>query len=196
MRKNLCIIFLIFILSSCNLFNDIGGIYQFSKCDFRIKSIDNIQLAGVNVQNILNTNQLSPLNIAQLMAAVATNQFPLEFVLNLEVKNPNTQKAVMNSMDWILLIDDIEMTKGRLDKRVEILPNNQIANMPLNFNVDLKKVLSGKSTDAIINFGLNLAGSGNSPSRVSLKAKPSILVGNYNIPYPSYITIKQEFVSN
>jgi len=196
MKKSLIIILLILSISSCNLFNDIGGIYQFAKCDFRLKSVENIRLAGVNVQNIINTSQLTPLNIAQLMAAVATNQFPLEFVLNMEIKNPNSKKAIMNSMDWILLIDDIEMTKGKLDKRVEILPNNQTATMPLNFNVDLKKVLSGKSADAIINFGLNLSGSGNSPSRVTLKAKPSILVGNYTIPYPSYITIKQEFGGN
>jgi len=195
MRKAIFLL-LLFAMTSCNLFNDIGGIYQFAKCDFRLKSIDNIRLAGIDVQNITNTNQLNPLNLAQLMAAIATNQFPLDFVLNIEIKNPNNQKAVMNSMDWILMIDDIEMTKGHLDRRIEILPNNQIAVMPLNFNIDLKKVLSGKSADAIINFGLNLAGTGNSPSRVALKAKPSILVGNYSIPYPGYITVKQEFGNN
>jgi hypothetical protein len=193
MKKIIFVLLIVITVSSCSIFNDIGGMYNFAKCDFRLKSVENIHLAGVNVQNIANKSQLSPINVAQLIAAVASNQFPLEFVLNMEIKNPNNQKAVMNAMEWILLIDDIEMTKGRLDKRVEIMPNNQIATMPLNFNFDLKKVLSGKSADAIINFGLNLAGAGNSPTRIKLKAKPSMIIGNYSVPYPGYITISQEF---
>jgi hypothetical protein len=40
---------------------------------------------------------------------------------------------------------------------------------------------------------MNLAGSGNRPSRITLKAKPSVVVGGVTFPYPDYITIQNDF---
>ena len=60
-------------------------------------------------------NQLSDLNMfdaAKIASAVGSQQFPLDFTLNIEAKNPNTSTAGMTKIDWILLIDDIEMTRG------------------------------------------------------------------------------------
>jgi hypothetical protein len=99
----------------------------------------------------------------------------------------------MNGMEWILLIDDIEMSRGKLDRRIEVMPNNQTAIMPVTLGCDLRKVLSGKSAEAVKNFGFNLAGQGNQPTRIALKAKPSIVIGNMVIPYPDYITIRSQF---
>jgi hypothetical protein len=99
----------------------------------------------------------------------------------------------MNGMEWIVLIDNIEMTRGQVSNRIEVMPNNQTAIMPLTLSFDLKKVLTGKSADAVANFGMNLAGSGNRPSRITLKAKPSVVVGGVTFPYPDYITIQNDF---
>lgn len=193
MKKiKLLLLIVLFTVTSCDVLNDVAGMYNFTKCDFRLASINNITLAGINVQNITTLSGLTILDAAKLTAAVATNYFPLSFNLNVDVKNPNTKKAVMNGMEWILLIDNIEMTRGSLNNRIEVLPKNQ-STMPINFTFDLKKVLSGKSADAITNFGLNLAGSGNRPTRVALKAKPSMLIGSVTVPYPDYITIRQDF---
>lgn len=184
---------LMVIVSSCDVVNNLSSMYNFTKCDFRLSTIDNVRLAGVNVQNITNFSALSILDAARITTAYATNQMPLSFNLNVEVKNPNNQKAVMNGMEWILLIDNIEMTRGNLSRQIEVLPNNQTAIMPLTLSFDLKKVLTGKSADAVANFGMNLAGSGNKPSRVTLKAKPSVVVGGITFPYPDYITIQNQF---
>ena len=167
--------------------------YNFSKCDFRLSSVDNILLAGINVQTIQKRSELSIFDAAKLTTAFISNQLPLNLTLNVEVRNPNTQKATMNGMEWILLIDDIEMTRGKLDRRIEVMPNNQSTMMPLVLSFDLKKVLSGKSADAVINFALNLSGNGNKPTRIALKAKPSVVIGSMTFPYPDYITIRSEF---
>jgi hypothetical protein len=44
-----------------------------------------------------------------------------------------------------------------------------------------------------MNFGLNLAGSGNRPSRMTLKVKPTIMVGTTPISYPGYLSVTNEF---
>ena len=56
-------------------------------------------------------------------------------------------------------------------------------------------LLGKDSRQALINFGLNLADAGNRPTRVSMKVKPTILVGALEIRYPGYFTVKHDFSS-
>jgi len=60
---------------------------------------------------------------------------------------------------------------------------------------DLFQVLSSESADAVINFGLNLGGSGNRPTRMMIKIKPSIYIGKKMIAYPGYIKVRNTFTS-
>ena len=87
------------------------------------------------------------------------------------------------------------MTRGVNSNRIQIAPNGGVSTFPLHITTDLKKILSGKSGDAIFNFALNLAGAGNKPTRVTLKAKPTIMVGNIAISYPGYITVNTDYSS-
>ncbi|MDD3877202.1 MAG: hypothetical protein PHT69_11310 [Bacteroidales bacterium] len=180
-------------ISSCLQLKEL---VNFSKCEFKLNTVENIKLAGVNVQNIQRVNQLGVMDAARMLTAATQNNFPLEFTLNVNVKNPNTTTASLNRLDWILLIDDAEMTNGSTQNRLSIAPNGGIGVLPLGFNINLKEALSGKSADALLNFGLNLAGAGNKPSRFTLRAKPYVSLGQVQIPYPDYINIKTEFVSN
>jgi hypothetical protein len=155
--------------------------------------VENVNLAGVNVQNINNLSQLNWTDAQKLMKAVASNTFPLSFQLNLEGRNPNTAAAGLNRLEYELFIDDIQMTTGILNQSFTIPPNNGNAVIPINMNIDLKKVLSGKSLDAMVNFGLNLAGSGGKPTRIMIKLKPSILVNGKLLAYPGFITVRTEY---
>jgi hypothetical protein len=100
----------------------------------------------------------------------------------------------MNKMEWILLIDNIEMVRGALNQRVTIAPNGGIATLPLQITTDLKSVLQ-KSTNEILNFGFGLAGADNKPARITLKIKPTIMIGNMPITYPGYISVSKDFTS-
>jgi hypothetical protein len=167
----------------------------FAKCEFRIESARNMKLAGVNIQEKHSMSELSFTDAAKIAGVLAGGTLPLTFDLNIEVKNPNPGMAAMNKLDWILIIDDIEMTRGILNQRIEI-PANTVTSFPVAMSLDLMKSLNGKSGDALINFALNLAGTGSQPTRIKLKAKPTIMVGTTLIEYPGYITIRQEFGGN
>ncbi len=182
-----------FTLSSCEVFEQFTQMQTFSKCDFKLKTVENLTLAGVNVQNINSFSDVNLLNAAKITAALASGKLPLSLTLNVDVKNPNQSSAAMNKLEWIFLIDDIELVRGITNNRVEIPANGGVATLPLYISTDLKQSLSGKSGDALLNFGFNLAGAGNKPSRISLKAKPSIVVANQTLSYPGYITVNNEF---
>jgi hypothetical protein len=190
----LLIALLIAFLTSCSVFQQTSEITAFAKCQFRIESARNMKLAGVNIQDKTSASQIGFTDMAKILGSIAKGVLPLAFDLNIQVKNPNPNLAAMNKLDWILLIDDVEMTRGILNQRVEI-PANQVTTLPVAMSLDLMKSLSGKSGDALINFAMNLSGNGSRPSRITLKAKPTIYVGSSPIEYPGYITIKQDFGS-
>ncbi len=182
--------------SSCDVLKQVSQMSNLTKCDFRIESVQQLTLAGINVQNVKTVSDMNMFDAAKIASALSSQAFPLDFTLNIEAKNPNASAAGMTKIDWILLIDDIEMTQGILDKQVTIPANNGTAIIPMQMHVDLKEALKGKSADAVINFGMNLAGSGNKPTRFTLKMKPTILVSGIPIVYPGYLNIKTEFGTN
>lgn len=183
---------LILIVSACSVLQQTSEITTFAKCEFRIESARNMKLAGVNIQDKHSMSDLSFMEVTKIGSILAGGTLPLTFDLNVQIKNPNPGMAAMNKLDWILNIDDIEMTRGVLNQRVEI-PANTVYDFPVAMTLDLMKSLSGKSGDALINFAINLSGTGSRPTRIKLKAKPTILIGSTPIGYPGYITIRQEF---
>ena len=189
-------ILILLFFTSCDVMQQVSQINNLTKCEFRLESVQQLNLAGINVQNVKKVSDLNMFDAAKIASALSSQQFPLDFVLNIEAKNPNSSAAGMTRIDWILLIDDIEMTRGILDRQVSIPANNGIAVIPMQMHVDLQKALTGKSADAVINFGMNLAGTGNKPTRFTLQMKPTITVGNFPITYPGYLNVKTEFGSN
>lgn len=176
--------------SSCEVFQQAQKMANLVNCDFSLKTVEGLSLAGVNVQQVQSLSNLNILDIGKLTAAISGGQLPLDFTLNMQARNPNASPAGMTRLEWILFIDDIEMTKGTLNKQVNIPANNGTAMIPLHMNVDLKKVLTDKTGDALLNFAMNLAGAGNKPTRFAVKARPTISIGGYSLDYPGYITIK------
>lgn len=184
------------VFSACDILDQARQVTMLSKCEFRLKTVDQLRLAGVSIQQVKKLTDLNVMDAAKITAAaVSGSSLPLNFTLNVEVKNPNAGTAGLTKLDWILFIDDIQMVSGVNEQRVQIPGNGGTGTIPLAIGVNLKEVLKGKSGDAIANFGLNLAGAGNKPTRITLKAKPTIMVGSQSIAYPGYITIQNEFTS-
>ena len=182
-------------LGGCSAGRQVAEIGQFVRCEFRLHSIDNIRLAGVLMGNKSSYNDLTMSDLAQITSAMISGKLFLTFDANLQVRNPNESLAAMNRMEYIILIDGSEMTRGMLDWRIEVQPYGGITSFPVGIQIDLLNVLSDKSGKAMTNFALNLSGKGGEPSRVALKLKPTIMVGSRYIEYPGYITVRQEFTA-
>lgn len=195
MRKiiGIFVLCVLFVLSSCDVLQQAQKMTNLIKCDFSLKNVEGLTLAGVNVQNIQSLSNLNLLDMGKLTAALSGGSLPLDFTLNVLAKNPNTAAAGMNRLDWILYIDDIEMTKGVMNKQVNIPANNGTAVIPIHMNLDLKKVLTNKTGDALLNFAMNLAGANGKPTRFMLKARPTISISGYSLDYPGYLTVKAAY---
>ena len=177
---------------SCQVTKQAKTAVNLASCDFRILSADKVMLAGLPLDTYGSLKDLGIADLAMIMGAVTRPSLPLSLQLNVEVKNPNAQAAGINSLAYIIYIDDIQMIEGVYDKPVTV-PANSTVVIPVPLNTDLKQVLQGKSIDALLNFGFNLGGVGHQPTRFRIRLKPGIMVGNTTLSYPGYINVKTEY---
>lgn len=179
-------------MCSCGVTKEAKKAINLANCDFRLVSADNIMIAGLPVGAYTSVKDLSVTDFAMIMGALTEPTLPLSVRLNVEVRNPNAEAAGINGLDYIIFIDDIQVVAGSFTQAVNV-PATSSAVIPVTINTDLKQALKGKSMDAMLNFGFNLAGVGNTPTRFKIKLKPNILVGGNSLSYPGYITVRTEY---
>lgn len=164
-----------------------------AKCDFRLKNVESLKLDQVELWGLKAYTDISFIDIGKLGVTYASGSLPMNLKLNLEIRNPNSAKAALNRLDWILLIDQNQVAEGTTNYRVEVEPKGGVASMPLTISTDLKQALTGQSLKSLVNLALNFFDAGGAPSKLTIKAKPWISIGNSSIAYPGYINVKKEF---
>lgn len=186
---------IILTMASCSVMKQANEMRSFAKCEFRVKNVEEVYLAGVDITEV---DQFSDLDFSQastISMQAMKGKLPLNFILNVEVRNPNEERASMNRFLWDLYIDDELISKGKVEEDLKVPPAGGISVLPVQIGVDLFNVLSGESSDAVLNFAMNLSGDGTYPSRVKLRIKPTIYIAMTQVKYPGFFTIEEEFVS-
>jgi LEA14-like dessication related protein len=178
--------------NSCNFLKEMAAL---GKCEFRMTTLEDPEIAGVDVSQVRSVTDLNFVDMGIISSSILTGELPLSFTLNVEVRNPNPAMAALNRLEYMAFIDEVEVARGHLDKRIEIPASGGISTIPLRLSTDLISILKKDSRQALLNFGLNLADAGKRPTRVSIKVKPTILVGGMEINYPGYFTVKHDFTS-
>lgn len=190
MNKIISIVSIVLLLSSCDAAKQAAGsAYSLTQCEYQYNSIAGLTLAGVNLQNVNSLSSLNPLTAAGLVAAFTSGgSLPLQFTLNLNVKNPGTHSAALSGLQYILEIDGVQMTEGALSNQFSVAAGATSV-MPVAMSFDLRKAMSGQSADAIKNLAYNFVGLGDSSSKVTLKLRPSMMISGQSITSPVYIPV-------
>lgn len=179
-------------LNSCSFLKEVSTM---GKCDFRVTTLDDPALAGVDVSDVKGFSDIGLADMAVISASIIRGKLPLSFTLNIEARNPNPLAAAMNKLEYIAFIDDVRIASGALDRRIDIPSNGGVATIPLQLDTDIIRLLEKDSRQALVNFGLNLADASDRPTRVRIDIKPTILIGAMQINYPDYFRLQYEFSS-
>jgi hypothetical protein len=164
----------------------------FMRCEFRLASVSGVSLMGISLQGKTRVSDFNLMDVAKLQRALSGGALPLDLTLNMEVRNPNGSSAGLSGMKWQLYLDGGLLTEGALEKAVRIAGKGTGA-MPLGVRLDLNQVLSGKNFDSMLNLGLNIAGEGSRPTRLTMKVKPSVTVAGQTLPYPGWVSVGHSF---
>ncbi len=74
MKKSILILSTVLLLSGCNIMNQIGGAIQLSQSEYKYHSLNNIQLAGINLGNASSISVSNLASIATILAGGSTMQ--------------------------------------------------------------------------------------------------------------------------
>jgi len=183
-----------FISLSCNVVKEIQqAVTNLSRCTFKLASVNEFTLAGVPLTGKAGYSLMDGVTLA---AAFARNDLPASFTVNVAAVNPNDgtggspkSTATLTSFAWTLLIDNAITINGNIASPITIPGTGQQAMIPLRMNLDLAKFFKEKGYDHIVNLALALGGANSSPSRLTLRAKPTIKTDFGPISYPNEIDI-------
>ena len=192
MRKLLLLGALLLLLNSCSILSELTA---FTKCEFRFHSVADPVLCVFVVSLMLSWSDFCFMEGQLIAVNLINSTLPFDVTANVEVRNPGTSAAAVNAIQWIAFVDDVQVAQGTVNDRVEIPPAGGRVLVPVMLHADLIDLLEGDNPSTMLNFALNLVNSGDKPSQLSLKIKPSVLTGSQSIRYPGYFTITKEFSS-
>lgn len=181
------------VLISCDILSDMmnqaNSLANLKNCEFNLKNVNNVSVAGVNVKSLSQGN-LTAADVVKLVAAYQSKSVPLSMNVNMAVKNPTTQEAALSVLDWILAIDGTDMASGTNTQSYTIKPSTT-STVPLGVTTDLGDLFSQKGLEALKTFASSFTNEGIS-SKVGLKVRPSLVAGSTTIPFPTYITLEKK----
>jgi len=156
---------------------------------FSLDGVRDGRLAGVRLDRIADYHDLTAVELARLGIAAARNDLPLEFRVDVRADNPadNRATATMVRLAWTLLLDDKETVHGVLDTSYALPPGQPVV-IPLQMTLNLREFFSG-SAESLVNLAAGLAGLHADPTRIALRAVPTINTPLGPISYPTPITI-------
>lgn len=173
-------------LTGCQTLREIASLREVR---FSLDRVSNVRLAGIEVDRIRSYEDLGPLDVARLMAALTRQEVPLEFEVHLLAENPpdNAVQARLVRMDWTLFLDDTETISGRFEDPV-VLPPGEPTPVVFGVGLDLLDFFDRSARD-LVELALALSGQGGQTKRISLKATPTIDTPLGPMRYPQPITI-------
>lgn len=178
------------LLSGCDvLLGSLSSAYNLANCDYKYNSISNLTVSGMNI-----SNGISPLMIPKVIAILEGKaaSIPMDFTLNLDVRNPNAGAAAFQALNYIISIDDIQVTTGNFNQAFSI-DAGQTKLLPVSIGLDIAQLMKNNSQTAVLNIVKNFIGLGDNASKVTVQLKPSFKVGEQKFSSPVYIPVNFSF---
>jgi len=192
MKKIIILSVMVLTLPGCAILSELTAL---TKCEFSFDSVRDPEVSGIDISTKQSFSDFSLMEGQRIVGNILNKTLPFEITTNVGVRNPGTLTAAVNAIEWIAFIDDIQVATGTLNDRIEVSPGGGTKIIPIRVRTDLFDYLEGDNPRTMLNFALNLMDAGGQPTRLSMKIKPSVLIGNQPVTYPGYFTIDREFTS-
>lgn len=174
------------LVAGCATLQEIVALRQ---VEFAIDGVGAGRLAGIDLERIRSPSDLGAADAARLAAAVAAEELPFEFTVDVRAENPadNSTTARMVRFAWTLLLNDRETIEGVVDREI-LLPPGEPRTIPIRMRLDLVEFFDGSAGD-LLDLALRFAGAESEGAGVKLRALPTVETPLGPIEYPATITI-------
>ncbi len=185
-NKRLGLILAVAAVTACATLQQIAALRQ---VNFSLAGVRNGRLAGVDLSRIRSYSDLTTLDIGRVALAVARKDLPLAFTVDVSALNPpeNQVTATMVRLAWTLLLNDKETISGVVDTTLSLPPGTSVG-IPMLMRLNLLQFFDGPA-QSMVDLAASVAGLSGDPTRISIRAIPTIDTPVGRITYPSPITI-------
>ena len=192
MRKLFLLLSLSMTLHGCS---SLSRLSAFSRCEFRLYSISEPSLCGIDVSRKRSWRDFSFNEGQRIALYLLGSHLPFDATAMVEVRNPGTETAAVEAIQWKLMVDNVKVATGSVNRAVEVPPSGGRVLVPVPVHADLVDLMQGDHPETMMNFVLNMLNRGQGSSELSLKIKPTIALGGGSVRYPGYFKISREFSS-
>ncbi len=177
---------LLVVVGACTSLQQLAALRQVG---FALAGVTGGRLAGVDIGKIATGTRLSVLDYGRLTVALARQDVPLDFLVNVEALNPAENKvtAKMIRLGWALYLNEKETIHGVVDTVVVMEPGKPVI-MPMRMRINLVQFFNGPAQD-LVDLAAAVAGLNPDPTKISIKASPTIETPLGPLSYPNPITI-------
>jgi hypothetical protein len=179
--------------AACSLISTLEDI---ARLKFRIDSASDFYIADVPVSDKTRLAQFSSSEILKMSMAFMSGKLPADFMLNLEVLNPNYTSGsddgvaiTIKSFPWQMFIDGQEIISGNISAPVVIPGNVQKAILSVKITMNLVELFQDRKMNELAELLLKFSRDSNSVSRIELYAQPVLDTYLGEIVYPEKLKI-------
>ena len=157
--------------------------------EFSLDGVRNGRLAGIDVSRIRSHRDLSAVDLGRIALALSREELPLDFQVDVGARNPadNQTAATLTRLAWTLFLNDRETINGVVDSSVT-MPAGAATVIPIQMRLDLLEFFDGSAQD-LVDLVASLVGLEADPTRITLRAVPTVTTPLGPITYPAPITI-------
>ena len=181
-----------FTFTSCDTVNNAVGLIN---CEYDLGGISNPAVGGVQLNNIASLDQLNALSLVKLAASISQGSLPLSATVNVRATNSGRTLAQIEKLEWAIDLESKEILQGVVNQRISVPANGGTSTIPFALQIDLLKLIKDGSQNDLLNLALNLVNAGDSNSKVGIRVRPTVMIGNTPVSM-GFINITKSIKSN
>ncbi len=195
MKQKVLLFLLTFSILSCGVNRQTQQLKALGDCTYKITSLQQVSIAGTDVKRLIEQQDFNIGNLPGVALGLLRKDIPLKANLNLEISNPSANVAAINQFEYKVLVNNSELLEGFVNQPVRVL-QGQTVQVPVQLNTNIYGLINNTS---LINDIIKAAQKGSNKDEklglLTIKIRPTFLLGNTPVKYPGYITINKEVSS-
>ncbi|SER57826.1 hypothetical protein [Pedobacter rhizosphaerae] len=181
---------------SCGINKQAQQIKALEDCTYKITGVQQITVAGTDVKKLIDQQNFNIGSLPGVALGLLRKDIPLRANLNLEISNPSNSLAAINQFEYKILVNNTDLAEGLVNQNVSIA-QGQTVNVPVQLTSNIYGLISSGN---VLNDIIKAAQKGSSSKDeklglLTIKIKPTFMLGNTPVKYPGYITINKDISS-
>lgn len=179
----------------CGINRQAQQIKALEDCTYKITSVQQVLVAGTDVKKLIDQQNFNIGSLPGVALGLLRKDIPLRANLNLEITNPSANLAAINQFEYKILVNNTDLAEGIINQNVSIA-QGQTVTVPVQLNSNIYSLIS---SGTVLNDIIKAAQKGSSKDEklglLTIKIKPTFMIGNTPFKYPGYITINKDISS-